>query len=198
MLHRAGVPGYANATLANTGATYLTLGDFSILDASTKKRQEKTGDLVSGWRLKSCALRQGQHRATEESAFLSATKLKSSHSKWWWIVRESPSKNDLNLGLGIIACCPTNPALAIIVICPDIGIGFLHESYCFQKTQQSPILKKKMPLPFICFYMAAANCIFSLKCVNVRANHPPTKFTNETGRSWTWCYKNTLLGMLRG
>ena len=29
MLHRAGVPGYANATLANTGATYLTLGDFS-------------------------------------------------------------------------------------------------------------------------------------------------------------------------
>ena len=61
MLHRAGLPGYANATLANTGATYLTLGDFSILDASTKKRQEQTTDLVAGWRLKSCALRKGQH-----------------------------------------------------------------------------------------------------------------------------------------
>ena len=45
MLHRAGVPGYANATLANTGATYLTLGDFSILDASTRKRQEKNNGL---------------------------------------------------------------------------------------------------------------------------------------------------------
>ena len=61
MLHRAGVPGYANATLANAGATYLTLGDFSILDASTKKHQEKTRDLLAGWRLKSCALRKGQH-----------------------------------------------------------------------------------------------------------------------------------------
>lgn len=57
MLHRAGVPGYANATLANTGATYLTLGDFSILDASTKQRQEKTRDLVGRMEVKILCLK---------------------------------------------------------------------------------------------------------------------------------------------
>ena len=57
MLHRAGVPGYANVTLANTGATYLTLGDFSILDASTKQRQEKTRDLVGRMEVKILCLK---------------------------------------------------------------------------------------------------------------------------------------------